>query len=639
MDAQIDAQFRAIADDVLAWKLRGAACWHAAGAAAAAAATLVLLPPPSASSSSSSSSSSLAAALLASLLVTYGTTVLVLRAQRNVLAARDVPPVRLPLPPFLVLGGRGPRAASAAAWPPLFASRCVLRTRRPADVIAALELYGAYALSGAVGVGVLGGSGGSFGGATAAAAAALFSSSATSSASSSSHSFPWLYGLVLGLTCAAGHLLGCRNVVSYPSVDLQRWPRLRRRARAAARSALATSTAVLLPSLAVWWWCWGSDNAAISSSSLLGLSASGLLRAWRAAVAVSLAWLAGAHALDVVWSEPLQFCGGDASARAGDEAARAAAAAAAASSASSSSAAAATAAAASAACQPTALLAALRHPDPVVQDWAMRDLCQGVAERGGARRRALFADATGATGWAPATAACLAEVRRACEVLSWGEADGGTLSAAASYSSSPKKAAAAASRRASAAAGAAGGATASADLAGWHLRAYTPRLAWAARALAALCAASRTEDAYGLALLPAADEQAMRGRGGGGGGGAAVSAASSSTPLGEAVVALLALEAALDARRRAVARASAIGEDQPPLMDAAAEALADAVRASLYRVAAAFGGGAGGGEGGGEGGGGEALLAVVRQQPGVLPPLRSSAEAAARLRRYYAGEL
>jgi hypothetical protein len=627
MDTQIDAQFAAIADDVLAWKLRGAACWHTAGTAAAAAATLLLLPPTPLSPSSSLSS---LPTLLASLVATYATTVLVLRAQRNVLAARDVPPVRLPLPGLLAPllggggggGGKAASSASASTWPALFASRCVLRTRRPADVLAALALYGAYALSGAVGVGLLSGGGG--GGAA-----------AWGDPHPHPHPhpslFPCLYGLVLGLLSAAGHLLGCRNVVSYPSVDLRRWPRLRRRARAAARSALAASAAALPPSLALWGW-WAGASASLPL--LGGLSLELLLRAWRAALTTSLAWHAGAHALDVVWGEPLQFCGGDAGARAGDDAeSRAAAAVAAITSSSSSSSSRAMAAAASAAasCQPTALLAALRHPDPVVQDWAMRDLCLGVAERGGARRRALFADATGATGWRPVTAACLAEVWHACSLLAEDASSGGVFEYGSGVASSPKKgaaAAAAAARRVSAAAGAAGGPSALADLAGWHLRAYTPRLAWAARALAALCAASRTEDTYGLALLPSPDDEWA---GATKAASAAASAAASSTPLGEAVVALLALEAGLDAHRRAVAmRGGAAGAIV--LADAAADSLADGVRGALYRVCAAFSASPRGDRG-------EALLSLVARQRPVPAPLRSSAEAARRLRRYLDGEV
>jgi hypothetical protein len=600
MDAEIDAQFAAIADDVLAWKLRGAACWQAVGAAAAAAALLL--------SSSGAQPASSVLDLLIRLSLTYATTLLVLLAQRRVLAARDVPPVRLPLPRWLLGGGgKGGNNASsssttAASWPALFASRCVLRTRGLPHVVAALVLYGAYALSGAVGVALLSGSGSGIGG------------------NNDPHHplFHLAYGALLGLFFAVGHLLGCRNVVSYPSLDLRRWPRLRRRARAAARSALVGASAALAVALPLHHRFFAAAGAAGFPSTL------DAIRAWRAALFISLAWLAGAHSLDVVFGEPLQFAGGDASATAGDEAASRASAAEnqekrqrphPQSSFSSS-----------VSVAPTALLAALRHPDPIVQDWAMRDLCLGVAERGGPRRRAIFADATGATGWLPATAACLAEVRRACYVLTGGtyaDVESGAAAKKKNDGSAKNAATTALARASAAAAGAAGGATPAADVAAWHLRAYTPRLSWAARALASLCAASLREDGYGVAL--------------------------ETGTLGESLVALLALEAALEARRRAVAAVGGVGggiggsssasaalgvgggHQREVLMDAAAEALLDAVRGGVYRVAAAFG---------------DAIAPVVAAaaaeaaaQEVLPPPLRSVGEASARMRRYLDGEV
>jgi len=640
MDTQIDAQFAAIAADVLAWKLAGAALWQALGACAGAA--LLFAPAPSTLPARVSPSS--LALSLARLLAAYATTLLVLCAQRRVLAARDVPPVRLPWP-----------SSSSAAWAALAVARLGLRTRRAADVVAALGLYGAYALSGATCVLLLGGhpsggggggDGGGGGGGGGGGTWSLLDGSGGGGGEGGgkggggseggggeggggggpAFSFFWwrlLYGSVLGLWFAAGHLLGCRNVVSYPTIDRLRWPRMRRRARAAARSALVGSAGAVALALALWQLlpplsATAAVTAAATSAGVApfdpghhhSLRLRDVLSAWRAALACALAWLAGAHALDVVFGEPLQFAGGDARATAGDDAAAAAlsAAAAAADGRGSLDAAA---AASSPLVAPTALLAALRHRDPIVQDWAMRDLCR-AAEAGGPRRRALFSDATGATGWAPASAACLAELRRACDTLSWagGDGDGGG-------GDGKGKLAVGLMRASAAAAGAAGGPTPAADAGAWHLRAHAPRLSWAARALAALLAASLHEDAYGVAL--------------------------DSGSLAEGCLALLALEAALLARRRAVAAASGGGGGRGGgrgggggggadascfLLDSAAESLLDAVQGGLYRVAGAFGG---------------ALVPVVAQRAAAaaaegdcaaLPPPLSGGEAAARLQRY-----
>lgn len=121
--------------ELVAWKLAGVAAWHTGvtlGAAALWHAT------PGAPRGALSPGGAGAA------LVLWASSLLLLLAQRRLASFSDVPPA---LAPRLGLRGRG--------WAAAVASRCVLRGRRAADLIALAALYGAAALSGAASVAAL----------------------------------------------------------------------------------------------------------------------------------------------------------------------------------------------------------------------------------------------------------------------------------------------------------------------------------------------------------------------------------------------------------------------------------------------------------------------------------------------------
>jgi hypothetical protein len=119
--------------DLIAWKFAGAAAWHTALFGLGAAAWHLAAAPGSGLPWRLLSFSG-----LLQLAALYLTSLGVLYAQRRLLAAADVPPVHLP-----ALG--------------LFASRCVLRTRKLPGLVDALLLYAACAASGVVGVATLAG--------------------------------------------------------------------------------------------------------------------------------------------------------------------------------------------------------------------------------------------------------------------------------------------------------------------------------------------------------------------------------------------------------------------------------------------------------------------------------------------------
>lgn len=123
-------------DEILLWKLGGAAAWHAGLFAIGALAWhVVAWPTGSSPPGAPGASSSLLTCF--HLLVLYMTTLLVLYYQRRVLSAIDVPPLKVPQ-----LG------LTHSSWVALFISRCVVRTYKLADVVDAALFYAACMLSG-----------------------------------------------------------------------------------------------------------------------------------------------------------------------------------------------------------------------------------------------------------------------------------------------------------------------------------------------------------------------------------------------------------------------------------------------------------------------------------------------------------
>ncbi|GBF92322.1 hypothetical protein Rsub_05524 [Raphidocelis subcapitata] len=417
-------------------------------------------------------------------------------------------------------------------WPSLLAARCCLRGRTARAALEALALYAACALSGAVGVRGLAG-GGKGGG-----------------------SPSWLlwYGVALGLAYAVGYLVRAKNVLSYPIVQRPRYYRVKQRLRAAARSAVALPTAALAaalaaPALLPPSWRGGGPPP------LPGLAAAAA--AWRAGALCAFVWTMAAHVLEVVFTEPVAFGGEGA-----PDATR-------------------------------ALLAALRHPDPLIQDWALADLA-AVAEGApgaAARLASVFSDETGATGWVPLVRLCLQEVGDLNAVLSAGRAAPPAAGGAGGGAAGVRWNAALRPG------GGGGGGAAAAPrreevLAEWHARSRFYRAAWCLRALSGLAAASLSRDSFGVAQL-------------------------SSPGLGDAAVGLLSAVAVLTAHVKAAAAASALRRPPPaappplaPLLrlagggaaaaapraglsaaavDPAAAALLDVAKTAAYRVTTTFG--------------------------------------------------
>ncbi|KAF8064689.1 uricase [Scenedesmus sp. PABB004] len=255
------------------------------------------------------------------------------------------------------------------------------------------------------------------------------------------------YGAALGLLHALGYLLRGCNVLSFPILQRHRYFRLKQRMRAIARSSLLLPTAALLPALAA--------SAALRQPWAGWAAWAGL---WRGGVLAAYGWAAAGACLEVVFTERVALASDD------DPA-------------------------------PTApLLAALAHPDPLVQDWALMDAA-AVAEGGpgcGARRAAVFGDETGAGGWVPLSRYCLAELTDFVAVLA---AALPSLAGAAAGGGGVKWNA----LQLSSAGGRA--ASAAADTALWHLQARCVRLGWCMRILSGLAAAALTADTYGLLQL------------------------------------------------------------------------------------------------------------------------------------------
>ncbi|KAI8475411.1 MAG: hypothetical protein J3K34DRAFT_484678 [Monoraphidium minutum] len=419
---------------------------------------------------------------------------------------------------------------TAATWAGLAAARCALRGRRAADAAAAAALYGAAALSGAAGVaGLAGGAAEGVRGGT-----------------------RWLlgYGACLGLLYAVIYLISAGNVLCYPVVQRHRYFRVKQRLRAAARSALilptlAAAAALVLPPLL--------PAPLRAAPPAAGLAAA----AWRAGVLCAFVWACGAHVLEVVFTEPVAFAAD------GDS-------------------------------DPTRpLLAALRHPDPLVQDWALADLAS-VAEaapgRGG-RLAALFADETGANGWGPLVSYCLLELSDLSAVLA---------AAAAPPAAPPGKGGAppagvrwnAGAARGGRGGGGGGGPSREQLLAAWHLRGRYYRTVWCLRALSGLAAASLRLDCFGVAQL-------------------------CSPGLGDASAGLLGAAGALQAHVRAAAAAAPPPPARRPSGSGGGTASAAGLPALLGRLlrlaaaGAAGGGGGGGGPGGAAGGVDPAALGLL----------------------------
>eukprot|EP00882_Tetradesmus_deserticola_P023706 GHRQ01025812.1.p1 GENE.GHRQ01025812.1~~GHRQ01025812.1.p1 ORF type:complete len:352 (+),score=189.39 GHRQ01025812.1:92-1147(+) len=231
---------------------------------------------------------------------------------------------------------------------------------------------------------------------------------------------------------------------------------MKQRSRALAKSSLllpslallpaALLSALLAPAVAMSQWqqqqyAWGG--------------VAGVLGLWRAGLLACYAWGAGAHMLEIVFSERVVMAAAD------DP-------------------------------QPTGpLLAALQHPDPIVQDWCLMDLASVAEGAPGAasRRAAIWADETGANGWLPISRYCLAELRDFVGVLA---AALPSLQGAAAAGSGVKWNALQLS--------AAGGKPASSaqDAALWHLQARYCRLVWCMRSLSGLAADAFTADRYGV---------------------------------------------------------------------------------------------------------------------------------------------
>jgi hypothetical protein len=162
-------------------------------------------------------------------------------------------------------------------------------------------------------------------------------------------------------------------------------------------------------------------------------------------------------------------------------------------------------------------------------------VAEGAPGRG-ARRAALFADETGASGWTPVVRFCLAELADLGGVVAAGTGGAAAEAAPAANGAASRggvkwNALAGALRRGGGSGGAgaaAAKAARDADVAEWALRGRFYRAAWCLRALAGLAAASLREDTFGVAQL-------------------------SSPGLGDAVAGLLAAAGVLQAHVRAAA--------------------------------------------------------------------------------------
>lgn len=127
------ADFNAFVDDVMLWKLAGAAAWSTAACLAGLVLHALSWPPPASGVFSVAS----CMLILSVLLVVY--------CQRRNMAAMDVPPLHVQ-----ALG------LPHSAWLPRLFSRCLLRTRKAPDVANAALMYAACAASGCIGVWGLG---------------------------------------------------------------------------------------------------------------------------------------------------------------------------------------------------------------------------------------------------------------------------------------------------------------------------------------------------------------------------------------------------------------------------------------------------------------------------------------------------
>eukprot|EP00878_Enallax_costatus_P032148 GHUV01035258.1.p1 GENE.GHUV01035258.1~~GHUV01035258.1.p1 ORF type:complete len:337 (+),score=102.80 GHUV01035258.1:564-1574(+) len=218
---------------------------------------------------------------------------------------------------------------------------------------------------------------------------------------------------------------------------------------AVVKSSLLLPSTALLPALLITTLLtpthpWGSIKA--------------VLAAWRAAVLCVYCWSAGAHVLEVVFTERVAMANDD------DP-------------------------------QPTAtLISAMKHTDPIVQDWCLMDLAAVAEGAAGCRNRraALFADETGASGWTPLATYCLVELTQFVQVMSsalpsvLGTASSGNGMKWNSLQLTTTGARSASRQQ---------------DLAMWHLQARYTRLCWAMRVISGLTAAAMKQDTYGLLQL------------------------------------------------------------------------------------------------------------------------------------------
>lgn len=396
--------------DVSTWKLAGVAVWHAG---------LFLLGGAAWSLPPSTSISTLASALFRSswfyLLLVYASLVGVLYAQRRVLTTIDVPPLYV-----AQLGW------SSKAWPALLLSRCVLRQRSLASLADVLLFYASCQASAIVGLQLLQPAG----------------------SLKAGRQPLWMFGAVLGATYAVVYLIRGKNVLSFPVLQRQRYFRVKQRLPAMCKATLLYSSVALALSIAA---CWLTRTQPWPS---LGAAAA----AWRSAALLVWGWSAGAHMLEVVFTERVAMADDSDPAPTGP------------------------------------LLAALQHSDPIVQDWCLQDLTAVAEGAAGCanRRAALFADETGASGWCPLSRYCLTELRDFVGVMA------SALPAVQSSASSGSGV-----RWNTLQLSAAGGQAASRaqDLALWHMQARHYRLVWCLRSLSGLAAVGLQLDKFGLLQL------------------------------------------------------------------------------------------------------------------------------------------